>query len=116
MNGYGQMVEDWLDGYGNPKMIKKRRTISPEVQAKGAAALALWRKGKAAAAKKGGKALAKWIAEEELKKAQKRTSPMMAIKAFCNNCVGDIRADITNCTSLKCPLYIYRPYQKESDE
>jgi hypothetical protein len=97
-------------------MIKKKRVISPEIQAKGAAALAEWRKKKAAAAKKGGKFLEKWMAEEALKKAQRKTTPMMAIKAFCNNCVGDIRADIQNCTAVKCPLYIYRPYQKDDEE
>jgi len=97
-------------------MIKKRRSISPEVQAKGAAALALWRKKKAAAQKKGGKFLEKWLAEEALKKAQRKTTPIQAIKAFCNNCVGDIRADIRDCTAVRCPLYIYRPYQKDEDE
>lgn len=93
------------------KLVKKR-SISPEVQAKGAAALALWRKEKAKAVKKGGKYLAEWEAEQELKRAQKRTSPMMAIKAFCNECVGGIKADITNCSAPNCNLYIYRPYQK----
>lgn len=97
-------------------MIKKKRTLSPEIQAKGAAALAEWRKRRAAAQKKGGKFLEKWLAEEALKKAKRKTTPMMAIKAFCNNCVGDIRKDIRECTSLKCPLYIYRPYQKDDNE
>ena len=96
--------------------VKKKRSMNPEVLAKGKAALEQWRKEKAYAVKKGGKFLEKWLAEEALKKAQKRTSPMMAIKAFCNNCVGDIRADIRNCTAVKCPLYIYRPYQKDDEE
>jgi hypothetical protein len=38
---------------------------------------------------------------------------MQAIKNFCNNCVGDIRSDITNCSAKQCSLYIYRPYQKD---
>ena len=88
------------------------RKISPEIQAAGAIALAKWRAEKAKAQKKGGKYLEAWLAEQELKKAQKRTSPLQAIKNFCNECVGGIRQDITNCTSYKCPLYIYRPYQK----
>ena len=92
------------------------RVISAEIQAKGAAALAEWRAARAAAKKKGGKFFAKWEAEEALKRAQKKTTPMMAIKAFCNNCVGDIRKDIRECTALKCPLYIYRPYQKDDTE
>jgi hypothetical protein len=53
---------------------------------------------------------------EELKKAQKKTSPLQAIKGFCNDCVGGIREDITNCTAKKCSLYIYRPYQKGDEE
>ena len=52
---------------------------------------------------------------KELKKAQKRTSPMQAIKNFCNDCVGGIRTDITNCTAKQCSLYIYRPYKKGDD-
>ena len=46
------------------------------------------------------------------KKAQKRISPQQAIRNFCNACVGDKRDDITNCTAKKCPLFIYRHYQK----
>jgi hypothetical protein len=97
------------------KLVKKR-TMNPEVLAKGTAALALWRKEKAKAVKKGGKYLEEWLAEQELKKAQKRTSPMQAIKLFCNECVGGIKADITNCTAPNCNLYIYRPYQKGEQE
>lgn len=33
------------------------------------------------------------------------------IKAFCLDCVGFQRSDITNCTALACPLWPYRPYQ-----
>jgi len=88
-----------------------KRTLSPEIQAKGAAALAEWRAKKAAAKAKGGKALAKWEAEEALKKALKKTTPMQAIKNFCLSCVGDIRKDVTECSAKQCPLFIYRPYQ-----
>mgnify|MGYP001228255536 CR=1 FL=1 len=91
------------------------RVISAEIQAKGAAALAEWRKRKAIAVKKGGKALARWEEEERIKREQKKVTPMMAIKNFCNQCVGGIRADIKNCTAPKCSLYIYRPYQKDTD-
>ena len=52
------------------------------------------------------------LKNRQLKKEQKRTSPMQAIKNFCNDCVGGIRTDITNCTAKQCSLYIYRPYQK----
>lgn len=83
---------------------------------KGQKALAKYRAERAAAKKKGGSALEAWLAEQELKKAQKKTTPMQTIKAFCLHCVGDIRLDVTNCTNKKCPLYIYRPYQKPTDE
>ncbi len=35
-----------------------------------------------------------------------------AIKAFCVECVGFKRADVTDCTATQCPLYPYRPYQR----
>lgn len=92
-------------------VTKKKRTISPEIQKKGATALAKWRAEKAAAHKKGGKALEKWLAEQAQKKAEKNLTPMQAIKNFCNDCVGGIKMDIRNCTAPKCSLYIYRPYQ-----
>jgi hypothetical protein len=97
-------------------MIKKKRSISPEMMVKGAAALAEWRKKKAAAKDKGGKALAKWEEEERIKKAQRKMTPIMAIKAFCNECVGGIRSDITNCVAPKCSLHLYRPYQDGDTE
>jgi len=87
------------------------RTLDPSTIAKGAAALALYRKEKAAAKEQGSEAYQKWQAEATLKKAQKKTSPMEAIANFCMHCVGSRREDITNCTATKCPLYIYRPYQ-----
>ena len=59
--------------------VKKKRSMNPEVLAKGKAALEQWRKEKAYAVKKGGKFLEAWNEEQELKKAQKRTSPMQAI-------------------------------------
>lgn len=92
------------------------RVMNPEVLAKGQAALAKWRAERAKAQKKGGKVYERWLAAEALKKAQKRLSPMGAIKAFCNGCVGEIRKDITNCSATDCPLYIYRPYQNDKDE
>ncbi len=96
--------------------VKKRGShLTPEIQAKGAAALAKWRKERDAAKKKGGKAYENWLAEQELKKALKKTTPMQAIKAFCMSCVGDVREDVRNCTAKKCPLYIYRPFQKGDD-
>jgi len=77
----------------------------------GRTALEEWRADRAAAKAKGPKEFAKWEADQALKKALKKTTPMQAIKNFCLNCV-ETRAAITNCTAPKCPLYIYRPYQK----
>jgi hypothetical protein len=31
---------------------------------------------------------------------------------FLLHCVGNSRADITNCTALACPLHPVRPYQR----
>ena len=95
----------------NTQNVRKKRSISPEVQAKGKSALEAWRKEKAYAEKKGGKFLEAWLEEQALKKAQKKTTPMMAIKNFCNECVAT-RVDITKCTAKQCALWIYRPYQK----
>lgn len=40
-----------------------------------------------------------------------KCSPRAAIKAFCLQCVGYNRQDVTNCTALGCPLHQYRPFQ-----
>ena len=41
----------------------------------------------------------------------RRASPRRAIKAFCLQCVGYVRKDVTECTAIACPLWHYRPYQ-----
>ena len=38
-------------------------------------------------------------------------SPRQAIKAKCLECTGFERKSISNCLSLSCPLWLYRPYQ-----
>ncbi len=95
-------------GRGNPKALTK------EVQAKGQAALAVWRAARAAAKAEG--RLEEWEEEQRLLKLQKGRSPTQAIKQFCLDCVGGKREDITNCTAPKCALFIYRPYQKGSKD
>ena len=40
-------------------------------------------------------------------------SPRSAIKAQCLICVGYERDSITHCTGYSCPLFAFRPYQKE---
>jgi hypothetical protein len=41
-----------------------------------------------------------------------KASPRQAIKAFCLECVGYERNEITQCADTGCPLYHYRPFQK----
>lgn len=43
-------------------------------------------------------------------KAVKGNRPA-AVKAFCLECVGWIRTEITLCTDLACPLYVIRPFR-----
>jgi hypothetical protein len=95
--------------------LTKRAGPSAEVLAKGNAALVKFRAERAAAKDRGPKAFAEWEAEQAMKKALKKTTPMMAIRNFCLNCV-DTRADIRDCTAKKCSLYIYRPYQKSLED
>ncbi len=44
-----------------------------------------------------------------------KTSPRNAIKAFCIECMGYVRAEVTNCDVIDCPLNLYRPYRKAGD-
>ena len=34
-----------------------------------------------------------------------------AVKAFCQECVGYVRKEVTLCTDKGCPLYHYRPHR-----
>jgi hypothetical protein len=43
-----------------------------------------------------------------------KASPRQAIKAQCNECVGEDRQAVVECADRCCPLWRYRPYQ-ESD-
>ena len=38
-------------------------------------------------------------------------APTIGIRAHCMECVGWVRAEVTQCTALACPLYGYRPFQ-----
>ena len=46
------------------------------------------------------------------KKATKKKSMRSAVNALCQECTGYQRKDVTLCTDLACPLYMFRPYQK----
>lgn len=39
----------------------------------------------------------------------------LAIKTKCQECVGfeDVTNKVGNCSALRCPLWVYRPYQKK---
>lgn len=41
-------------------------------------------------------------------------SKAAAIKAQCLECVGWVRAEVTGCTDVGCPLYAVRPFRKRS--
>jgi hypothetical protein len=90
---------------------KKGSHLTAEMRAKGTAALAQWRKERSSAIKKGGKALEKWNMKQAAKKASRKITPLMAIKAFCVDCVGGSIQEVTKCTNQKCNLYTNRPYQ-----
>ena len=36
-----------------------------------------------------------------------------AVKVFCLECVCWVREEVAHCTALACPLWSYRPYQKD---
>lgn len=38
-------------------------------------------------------------------------SPRGAIKAFCLECMGYNLAEVKQCDTCNCPLFLYRPYQ-----
>jgi hypothetical protein len=42
-------------------------------------------------------------------------SPRGAIKGMCLACVGFDRQEITNCTGYSCPLWLYRPFQRDDE-
>ena len=90
---------------------KKGSHLTPEMRAKSTTALAKWRKERSNAIKKGGKALEKWKLKEIEKKANRKITPLMAIKAFCVNCVGGSIEEVKKCSNQKCNLYTNRPYQ-----
>ena len=47
---------------------------------------------------------------------QGTASPRLAIKAHCLTCTGFDRTEIRDCAVLRCPLWLYRPYQSADCE
>ncbi len=44
-----------------------------------------------------------------------KASPRNAIKAFCIECMGYVRSEVSGCDTIDCPLNLYRPYRKAGD-
>ena len=44
-----------------------------------------------------------------------RATPRNAIKAFCLECMGWQRNEVSGCSTIDCPLNLYRPYRKVGD-
>lgn len=71
-------------------------------------------------------ALAKWREENKgvktvqldpMEKAkQNPKSKVLAIRAYCWDCVGGNRAEVTLCPLNTCPLWPHRPWQSKSEE
>lgn len=67
------------------------------------------------------KALLKWREDnpnhvyERLSPADKAKanpkSKALAIRAYCYECTGGNKDEVTNCPVIKCPLHIHRPWQ-----
>lgn len=49
------------------------------------------------------------------KRAFSGNSKASAVKAKCLDCCCYSRDEVRNCTVKKCPLWLYRPYQKEEE-
>lgn len=71
-------------------------------------------------------ALAKWREENKgiktvqldpMEKAKLNPkSKVLAIRAYCWDCAGGNRTEVTLCPSTNCPLWLHRPWQKNSKD
>jgi len=43
------------------------------------------------------------------------TSRTAAVKAMCQECTGYDRITIRECSAPACPLFVFRPYQKDDE-
>lgn len=41
-------------------------------------------------------------------------SKVLAIRAYCYECCGGSKDEVTNCPVEKCPLWLHRPWQAKS--
>ncbi len=44
-----------------------------------------------------------------------KASPRNAIKSFCLECMGWQRNEVSRCSTIDCPLNLYRPFRKDQD-
>jgi hypothetical protein len=42
-------------------------------------------------------------------------STRAAVTLHCLQCVGYLRSEVTACTSIRCPLWAFRPYQDKNE-
>jgi len=49
-------------------------------------------------------------------KAMEGNSRKNAITAMCLDCTSWNRIEVERCSSLACPLYMYRPYKPEEEQ
>ena len=47
---------------------------------------------------------------------ENKKSLRASVSAFCFECIGEIKADIRDCTAYDCKLYHVRPYQKKENK
>ena len=45
------------------------------------------------------------------RKAMNGKNRASAVKAFCLECMGWQRTEVAKCTSVACPLFLYRPFK-----
>lgn len=71
-------------------------------------------------------ALTKWREENKgvkvkvldpIEKAkQNPKSKVLAIRAYCFDCCGGVKAEVTLCPSNNCALWLHRPWQSKSED
>jgi len=50
------------------------------------------------------------------KSRQNPKSKVLAIRAYCFDCCGGVKSEVTLCPSKNCPLWLHRPWSKSSKD
>ena len=51
---------------------------------------------------------------DPLEKAKRNPkSKVLAIRAYCYDCCGGVKTEVTLCPSTNCPLWLHRPWQSK---